>query len=93
MLCAVLWVGIVVGDAVAQAPEPAPVAPNRVTTDSPEYCRHLAQEYGAAQRGAPVRSNEADWLAAEGRRMCEHGLLPGGIARLRRALLIVRGGP
>ena len=36
LLCALLWVGIVVGDAAAQIPGTAPDTPTHLTTDSPD---------------------------------------------------------
>jgi hypothetical protein len=62
-----------------------PVA--RVTTDSPDYCRELAQRL-APMPGAvkePARS-----LAEDGLRLCEAGYPRSGVARLRRAIRAAR---
>jgi hypothetical protein len=62
-----------------------PVA--RVTTDSPDYCRELAQRL-APLPGAdkePARS-----LAEDGMRLCENGHPRSGVARLRRAIRAAR---
>lgn len=60
-----------------------------VTSDTETYCDHLA--HLAAQHKKPPP--EAASLAREGVEMCAHGAVRAGIARLRRALLIMRGAP
>jgi len=67
--------------------------PMRVMSDTPEYCWHLAGEVAAAQRAVLNPSPDVRVLAHEGRRMCRIGLTRGGILRLRRALLLLRGEP
>ncbi len=60
--------------------------PMAVTSDTPEYCatlQHLAN-------AAPSPSAEVKRLIAEGQEMCERGEVRGGIARLRRALVVER---
>jgi hypothetical protein len=64
----------------------------QVITDTPEYCWHLANEVAAAQRQVREPSPDVRMLAGEGQRMCDHGLIRGGILRLRRALLLLRAG-
>jgi hypothetical protein len=64
----------------------------RVMTDTPEYCWHLANEVAVEQRQAREPSPDVRVLAGEGRRMCDRGLIRGGILRLRRALLLLRAG-
>lgn len=64
-----------------------PVA--RVTTDSPDYCRELAQRL-APMPGA--RSEPARSLAEDGLRLCENGHPRSGVARLRRAIRAARLG-
>jgi hypothetical protein len=66
--------------------------PMRVTTDTPEYCQELSGEVQHAEDARMDTPPEAQFLAEEGRRMCERGLLRGGIARLRRALIILNTG-
>jgi hypothetical protein len=71
-----------------------------VTTDTPEYCSALAQRIDHDQQINPQLTrhentpvvNTADQvviLASEGRKMCEQGLVVGGIARLRRAWMLL----
>jgi hypothetical protein len=64
----------------------------RVMSDTPEYCWHLANEVAAEQHEAREPSPDVRMLAGEGQRMCDHGLIRGGILRLRRALLLLRAG-
>jgi hypothetical protein len=64
----------------------------RVMTDTPEYCWHLANEVAVEQREARDPSPDVRVLAGEGRRMCDRGLIKGGILRLRHALLLLRAG-
>jgi hypothetical protein len=64
----------------------------RVMSDTPEYCWHLANEVAAAQRETRNLPPDVRFLAVEGQRMCDRGLIRGGILRLRRALLLLRAG-
>ncbi len=64
---------------------PDPSDPPHVTTDSREYCRHLASEI-EARRDPP---SDVAQLVAEGKRMCSQGHLAGGLVRLRRAFLLI----
>ena len=59
----------------------------QVTTDTPVYCTHLAQQLDAQAS----LTTEARRLAVYGRRMCETGHVQAGLARLRRAMMIERG--
>ena len=70
-------------------PAQAQPGPLRVTTDTVEYCGHLAGRIAVAQRTTTTANPEAESLAAQGRHMCEIGRIRGGIARLRRALLML----
>ena len=64
-----------------------------VTSDSPEYCGVLMSRIsGLTHSTAMPPPTEAAALSEEGERMCDHGQTRGGIMRLRRALLIMRGG-
>jgi hypothetical protein len=69
--------------ATARGEEPPPAI---ILTDTEEYCDRLQQMIG--DRAAHV--TEARRLFIEGRRMCDHGEVRAGIARLRQALIIVR---
>lgn len=75
--------------ALSQAPPTAPSGPLQVTTDTPEYCNNLAGRIAAEQRTHPTPVPEVQTLAEEGQHMCEIGLIRGGLARLRRALLLL----
>ena len=71
--------------------EPVPSAdPMRVTSDTPQYCDTLANQVAQASRAHPAAMPQAKSLAAEGQRMCDEGLIRGGLARLRRALLMLQ---
>ena len=69
-------------------PERAPYTA-RVTTDSEEYCQHLLSRIGRVRAQVEEPARRADMLTAEGRQMCAHGHVRPGIARLRRALLLL----
>ena len=64
------------------------VPPPHLTTPTADYCAHLNREVGR-QPGPPQPS--ARTLAEEGARMCDRGHYRGGVVRLRRALMIMRG--
>jgi hypothetical protein len=61
----------------------------RITTDSADYCRELAQRLAPmpGARNEPARS-----LARDGIRLCETGHPRSGVARLRRAIRAARLG-
>ncbi|HVY17018.1 MAG TPA: hypothetical protein VHB27_17480 [Rhodopila sp.] len=64
--------------------------PMEVTTDTPEYCRQLADRVRDLVEVAPAKPpREVDDLSAEGQKMCDHGQTRGGILRLRQALLLM----
>ena len=71
--------------------------PERIMTDTPEYCLHLLDLVSrrAQVKPDPVPPEVTD-LSSEGRRMCDEGQVRAGILRLRRALVMMdvqRGGP
>jgi hypothetical protein len=77
---------------VALAPAPpaqGQLDPLRVTTDTPEYCGHLAGRIATVQHTQPASHPTVDTLAAEGQHMCAIGHIRGGLARLRRALILL----
>jgi hypothetical protein len=67
-------------------------APPHMTTQGAEYCAHLNGEVAQAQHDRVQAPGEALLLADEGARMCDRGHYRAGVARLRRALSIMRGG-
>jgi hypothetical protein len=71
-------------------PSDAPPAPMRVTTDTPEYCEHLADRVAQAEHAKPQTPPLVEELAEEGHHMCAAGLIRGGLVRLRRALMMLR---
>lgn len=68
--------------AIARADAPMPV-----TSDTPGYCLNLAQRM---EQGGVMRP-DMRVLWESGREMCQHGHVRGGLARLRRAMMIRRG--
>ena len=82
MLCAALPT-LVALQGRAQDPPPA------ITTDTVEYCDHL--QHMVADRAS--RLAEVRRLLNDGHRMCDHGEIRGGIARLRKALMLTRPHP
>jgi hypothetical protein len=92
----------------APAPVPPSSGPVRVTTDTPEYCwslarrvdrERLARQPPAAAPGSPdaapattALAEAVSLLSLEGQRMCDQGLVVGGIARLRRAWTLLHPG-
>ena len=79
---ATVWLGAV--PVVSQSP------PQRVTSDTPQYCLHLLDRVSELVRvaGSPP-PQEVVYLSSEGQRMCDQGQTRGGILRLRRALLLM----
>ena len=61
--------------------------PMTVTTDTPEYCLSLADHMQTQGR----MSSNAQMLWQDGRSLCEHGHVRRGLARLRRAMMVIRG--
>jgi hypothetical protein len=84
-----LVLAVVSAAALSQSPPAAPPGPLTVTTDTAEYCNSLAGRVAAEQRNRPAAQPEAQRLADEGQRMCDAGLIRGGLTRLRRALLLL----
>jgi hypothetical protein len=70
----------------AAMPAFAQEKPMMITSDTVEYCDQLQLRVGKAGTG----SAEIQRLVAEGRAMCDHGEIRGGIVRLRRALVLLR---
>lgn len=70
-------------------PERAPYSA-RVTTDTPEYCAHLLSRIDQMRARVEEPAQRVDILAAQGRRLCASGHIRPGIARLRRALLLLQ---
>jgi hypothetical protein len=66
-------------------------APQRVTTDSPEFCRVLADRVAHAEETKPPPPPQVKELAEEGQHMCFGGNIRAGLLRLRRALLLLGG--
>ena len=81
LLC---WATVLVAPSLAAAP-PAD-RPMAVTSDTAGYCVTLQHLAGAAANP----STEVRRLIAEGQEMCDRGEVRGGIARLRRALVVER---
>lgn len=78
---------IVTASGVIAGTSPAGIdRPMAVTSDTPEYCTTLQHMANAA----PNPSVEVRRLIAEGQDMCDRGEVRGGIARLRRALVVER---
>ncbi len=96
---AALAVGLLVGSMfvavrpaeVSGQPADASAAPPvRVTTDTMEYCLHLADVVGTMTRAADKQPpSDVRDLSSEGRRMCDEGQVRGGILRLRQAVTIM----
>jgi hypothetical protein len=78
-----LWLGTV--PLASQAP-----MPERITSDTPEYCLHLLDRVSEMVRlSASPPPPEVTFLSSEGQRMCDQGQTRGGILRLRHALLLM----
>lgn len=76
------------GQAAAQIMLDAEPDAARVTSDTTVYCLRLAGKVEASGELPPLA--QALWI--EGRAMCEHGQVRAGLARLRRAMMIIHGG-
>jgi hypothetical protein len=64
--------------------------PQRVTSDTPEYCLLLLDRVSELVRVAVAPPpQEVTSLSSEGQRMCDQGQTRGGILRLRRALMLM----
>jgi hypothetical protein len=90
VIAAGLALGVGSATALSQPDAPTSTDSMRVTTDTPQYCDSLAGMVAQASRAHPGAEPEAQSLAEEGQRMCDEGLIRGGLARLRRALLMLQ---
>jgi hypothetical protein len=70
---------------------PAQTAPMPLLTDTPQYCVELSNEVEEDRQAlvSPAPA-EVEQLAEQGRRLCALGEVRGGIARLRRAVVLLR---
>ena len=76
----------------AGMPLRAQQAPQRVTSDTPQYCMVLLDRVSELVRDMETPPpQEVTSLSTEGQRMCDKGQTRGGITRLRRALVLLRG--
>ncbi len=67
-----------------------PPEPQRVTSDTPEYCLHLFDQVSELVRAAPAPlPAQVSSLSAEGQHMCERGQTRAGILRLRHAIVLL----
>ena len=83
-----LWLG-----GAVRAQTTSSQSPMEVTTDTPEYCEHLADRAHDLARVASVRpSREVSDLEHEGQKMCAKGQTRGGIMRLRLAITMMMHG-
>jgi hypothetical protein len=73
---------------VGAAPVLGQPAPQRVTSDTPEYCLRLSDRVSELVR-VTSPPQEVTSLSTEGQRMCDQGQTRGGILRLRRALMMM----
>lgn len=81
---AALSLVLVVDDAGGQ------MAPAQITTDTPDYCVQLQEQVGREVRAAlSPPPPDVRLLSDEGQHMCDRGQVRGGIARLRRALVLM----
>ena len=82
LLLSVALAGCVSGRANAQDAQD----PMTITTDTPEYCIGLADRLASGEMPPHARV-----LWRSGRLMCEQGDVRHGLARIRRALMMVQG--
>src|SRR5690349_20489229 len=68
--------------------------PLSLTTDTPEYCRHLIDLLSRKVRAAagPL-APDVSVLSSDVRRMCDEGQVRRGILRLRRELVLMQSPP
>ncbi len=59
--------------------------PMTITTDTVAYCDQLSADVARARATQAKVPPDVTRLAAEGRRLCDKGLIRPGIERLRRA--------
>ena len=75
---------------LAAAPVAGQSPPQRVISDTPEYCLELLDRVSEMVRVASIPPpEEVGLLSSEGQRMCDQGQTRGGIVRLRRALMLL----
>ncbi|HVC61995.1 MAG TPA: hypothetical protein VND19_16740 [Acetobacteraceae bacterium] len=80
------------GLAAMRSPAAGQSTPDRVTTDTPQYCMQLLDRVSELVRIRVHPPSEVTDLSTEGQRMCDQGQTRGGIMRLRRALILLRQG-
>jgi hypothetical protein len=86
-LVACLGLAVVLMGAVPVVGQPPP---QRVISDTPEYCLRLLDRVSELVRLASAPPpREVTSLSSEGQRMCDQGQTRGGILRLRRALMLM----
>lgn len=70
---------------------PGQQAPMPLLTDTAQYCSELSNEVEAERQAliSPAPP-EVEQLAEEGRHLCAIGQVRGGVARLRRAMVLLR---
>jgi len=86
----IVWLaaGLACGTAAAQQPEP--LTPERLTTDTADYCAQLAVRIAAEQGAiAGAAARDVQRLSDSGQKLCAQGLIRGGVAHLRTALRII----
>ena len=81
----ILLAALLLGPTTSRA-ETAP----HMMSDGAEYCGHLNREIFRLQNSGFRIVPMARWLSDEGNRMCDRGQYRAGIARLRRALMLMR---
>ena len=89
------WLGLLlcIASGVAPAPVAGQASPERITTDTPQYCLRLLDRVSEAMHSLTAPPPEdVTSLSTEGQRMCNQGQTRGGILRLRRALVLLRDG-
>lgn len=63
----------------------------RITSHSRDYCAYLTERLDALMFNAHLApSAQVISLSEEGRRMCDVGQVRGGVARLRRAVMLLQ---
>ncbi|MGH7156141.1 MAG: hypothetical protein ACREF3_19610 [Acetobacteraceae bacterium] len=71
-------------------PGSSPGPPAQITSDTPTYCLQLLDQVSElAHEALGPPPAEVLSLASDGRKLCEEGKIPGGILRLRRAMMLL----
>jgi len=86
---AVLFAGLGLALAAVSLEAGAQSTPMELTTDTPAYCQHLSDQVDKRLRAMASPPPEVLYLSNEGERLCDEGLVRGGILRLRRAWLLM----